>query len=76
MTKAKSPAKTRERSEDPIYVIARDEITRWHGLRPGLVMAILFAFCHRLNTGKTIEESFFGGDPRARTPRNIPDYQI
>lgn len=63
----------RPRNEDPIYAIARDEIKRWSGMTPGVPMAILFAFCHRLTTGKTIEQSFFGGD---KPPRNVPDYQI
>lgn len=45
----------------PISEIARDEADRWTRsgrLNRGLVMAILFAFAHRLTTGKTFEESF------------------
>lgn len=70
---ASGKPRTRRRSEDPIYAIARDEIKRWHGLTPGIPMAILFAFCHRLTTGKTIEQSFFGGD---QPDRGVTDYQI
>jgi hypothetical protein len=36
--------------------VAKDEIWRWKDLPSGLVMAILFAFIHRVTTGETIEE--------------------
>lgn len=40
-----------------IRSIARDEVCKWKDIHPpGIVMAILFAFCHRLTTGETIEE--------------------
>lgn len=56
----------------PIAEIARDEADRWTRsgkLSRGLVMAILFAFAHRLTTGKTFEESFF-------TSSEAIDFQI
>lgn len=69
-TSALKARKPRLRPE-PIYAIARDEIARWHNLPRGLVMAILFAFIHRLTTGKTFEESFC-----QPAPEPVTDYQI
>lgn len=48
-------------SEKKLIRIAKDEIKRWHNLNRGLALAILWAFIHRITTGKTIEDSFFGG---------------
>lgn len=50
--------------------IAKAEIEMWHGLPPGLVLAILFAFVHRVTEGESIEETFFGGE------RPACDYEI
>lgn len=51
--------------------VGRQEIKEWsHKLPPGLALAILFAYVHRLTTGETVEETFFQpADP-------IPDYEI
>lgn len=39
--------------------VARQEVKAWgHRLPNGLVMAILFAFVHRVTTGETVEETF------------------
>lgn len=51
--------------------IAKLEMAEWKSsLTPGLVMAILFAFIHRVTEGETIEETFF------KTPDPEPDYEI
>lgn len=41
--------------------VARQEIEEWNPnkLPPGLVMAILFCFVHRVTTGERVEETFF-----------------
>lgn len=50
--------------------IARLELEEWRGnLPPGLVLAILFCFVHRVTTGESFEETF-GGPPAQ------PDYEI
>jgi len=51
--------------------VAQQEIRCWRKLPPGLVMAILFAFIHRVTTGETVEETFF--KPINPPP---PDYEI
>lgn len=50
--------------------VARAELKAWHALPPGLVMAILFAFIHRVTTGESLEESFF------RKTDVVTDYEI
>lgn len=58
-----------------IYEVARDECDKWTKsgkLSRGVVMAILFAFCHRWTTGESVEELI----DRCSTPSNQPDYQI
>jgi hypothetical protein len=60
------------KTQQPIYVIARDEADRWgrSGKLPrGLVIAVLWSFCFRLTTGKTYEEAFC-------KEKNGLDYQI
>jgi hypothetical protein len=57
----------------PLAAIARDEVWRWtrKGTMPeGIVLAILFCFCHRLTTGKTFEETFCASE------QIETDYQI
>lgn len=39
--------------------VARAEMAEWRQLPRGLVLAILFAFIHRVTTGNTVEETFF-----------------
>ena len=51
--------------------VAKQEITEWRGLPRGIALAILFAYIHRLTTGETVEESFFGGKAAP-----APDYEI
>lgn len=54
--------------------VARQEIAAWNSARNplprGLVLAVLFAFIHRLKTGETVEETFFTSSSPA------PDYEI
>lgn len=50
--------------------IAKQEIDCWRDLPPGLVLAILFAFVHRVTEGETVEETFFS----KRSPEI--DYEI
>lgn len=53
--------------------IARDELRLWDrsGKIPqGLAMAIIFAYIHRIQTGQTVEEGFFG------EPSPVIDFQI
>lgn len=38
--------------------VARQEAKAWDKLPIGLVMAILFAFVHRVTTRETVEETF------------------
>jgi len=50
-----------------LTAVARAEIQTWDSGRKalprGLAMAILFAFIHRVTTGETVEETFFGNQP-------------
>lgn len=41
--------------------VAKLEMQEWKPGRmpPGIVLAILFCFIHRLSTGETVEETFF-----------------
>lgn len=48
-------------TEKELIAIAKDEIKQWVGLPNGLPQAILWAFIHRVTTGRTIEEDFFTG---------------
>jgi hypothetical protein len=48
--------------------VAKEEIKEWE-LPPGLVMAILFAYIHRVSTGETFEQTFF-------PPSQQTDYEI
>lgn len=61
-------------SRSHLIKIAKLEIDAWsqgkRELPHGLVLAILFAFVHRLTTGETVEETFF-------TPKEpAEDFQI
>ena len=59
-------------TQKQMIAIAKDEIRIWHKLPYGLVMAILWAFIHRVTTGYTVEESFF-----SKTDDDAPiDFQI
>lgn len=52
---------------------AKLEIAEWehaHGLPRGVALAVLFCFIHRLETGQTVEDTFF------RHPDPVPDYEI
>lgn len=53
---------------------ARLEVQAWsqgrRELPRGIAIAILFAFIHRVTTGETVEESFFG----EQQPQ--PEYEI
>lgn len=51
--------------------VAKQELAEWPGLPQGLALMILFAYIHRLTTGETIEETFFGGKTEP-----APDYEI
>jgi hypothetical protein len=53
-----------------LIAVAKLEMKEWKNLPDGLVMAILFAFVHRVTTGETIEETF----QLCKTP--IDDYEI
>jgi len=57
-----------------LTTVARAEIETWdRGIRPlprGLAIAILFAFIHRVTTGETVEQTFFGNQSKQ------PDYEI
>ena len=57
-------------TQKQLIKVAKQEIGAWRGLPSGLVLAILFAFIHRVTTGNTVEESFFG------EPQTDTDYQI
>ncbi len=60
-----------------LQAIARLEQKAWKihdkEVAPGLVMAILFAFCHRVITGQTVEE--FMEATSTKSTQHI-DYQI
>jgi hypothetical protein len=45
-------------TEKKMIAIAREEERQWN-YPNGVVMTILWAFIHRLKTGRTIEEDFF-----------------
>lgn len=49
--------------------VAKQEINEWK-LPQGLALAIIFAFCHRLETGETVEQTFF------KQPTSAIDYEI
>lgn len=50
--------------------IAKLEMEEWKpALTRGLLIAVLFAFIHRVTEGETIEETFFKQRPQ-------PDYEI
>lgn len=52
--------------------VAKQEIKEWDNQLPrGLVLAILFAFVHRVTTGETVEETFFKAKPTV-----VTDYEI
>lgn len=50
--------------------VAKQEMQEWVNLPPGLVLAILFAFVHRVTEGETVEETFF------KQPEPSQDWQI
>lgn len=55
---------------EPIWSVAREEMAKWDRSKTvsrGVVMAILFAFIHRLTTGESLEETY----PSAQS-----DYEI
>lgn len=53
-----------------LYRIARLELAAWRpSVNRGLVMAILWAFIHRITTGESIEETF-------AEPMPDPEYHI
>lgn len=62
----------KECSQKEMQRVARLEIQAWNKVPPGLVMAILFAFVHRLTTGDTVEETFF----KSAKTQQQPDYEI
>lgn len=51
--------------------VAKLELKEWVGLPNGIALMILFAYIHRLTTGETVEETFFGGKAAP-----APDYEI
>lgn len=55
-----------------LIAVAKQEIREWHVMPRGIVLAILFAYIHRLTTGETVEETFF---PNKTKPAQ-PDYEI
>ena len=60
-------------TQKQLIKVAREEIAVWDGSKTmprGLVIAILFAFIHRVTTGNTVEETFF---PQKAV---VPDYEI
>ena len=59
-------------TQKQMIAVAKDEIRIWNKLPHGLVLAILWAFIHRISTGYTVEESFFSKEP---TEQPI-DFQI
>lgn len=52
--------------------VAKLEIGEWKSAKipKGLAFAILFAFIHRITTGKSVEETFFPNQ------KQQPDYEI
>ena len=50
--------------------VARTEVEQWQNLPRGIVIAILFAFIHRVTIGEDVMETFF-------KPKQVePDYEI
>ena len=60
-------------TKQTLIKVARLEMAEWRAdkIAPGVVLAILFAFIHRVTDGCTVEETFF-----CRPHLTEPEYMI
>ena len=57
--------------KEHLNAVAKLEIQEWKGIPRAEVVAMLFAFIHRVVEGETVEETFF-----KKTTSTYQDYQI